>query len=440
MKLNHLKLIIFFVIFFVLFTNNLTAQYITKNKKKNTTEISLNLIPSKYYDTNIQNILDKINETILKNYLIDLCLIGPRMTSTYGCDKAAEYIYKQFTDMGLDTRYQNWESFGDRYHFKYFKAKNIEAIHYGKNPDTDEVLIFNAHYDTVKNTVGANDDGSGTVAVLTAAYILSQYQFNRTIKFLTFSGEEIGLRGSRAYANEIYKEDTKILVEFNADMIGKATTKETGRKMGLSYTNDAEWVIDIFENITNDYNMYFNFNRHQINPEDRGYSDYYYFSQLGYETIACWQGEGDPNMHKPSDDLNNVNFSYLVNTTKHIVCMLATLANMELEQPQIRLLNPKHGKLFFEDRTIIDLKYENTIVIDNVLLLAEVTPGKNPIEKVEFIYDGKLLFTDKEPPYFYRLNEFSMKKHTIKVNAYDTAGNKVSDEIKFFFWNVLKKH
>ena len=47
---------------------------------------------------------------------------------------------------------------------------------------------------------GVTDDGSGTAAVMELARVMSQYQFDKTIVFIAFAAEEIGLSGSQAYA------------------------------------------------------------------------------------------------------------------------------------------------------------------------------------------------------------------------------------------------
>ena len=414
-------------------TNILTTQNQQNPQNKPTTTMAQNITNPK-----IVEILEKINETMIKNYMQDLLSVSPRMTGTYGCEKAAEYIYQQFKNTGMQTRYHDWESFGNRWNPGFFKAQNVEATLKGTDENDDEILIFNAHYDTVKVAPGANDDGSGTVAVMAAAYVLSQYQFNRTIKFVTFSGEEIGLRGSRAYVEELYENDTDILVEFNADMIGHAVTSEGGKAMGFSTTEDVEWIPDIIEKLSIEIGLNFQINRGKINREHSGWSDYGPFTKYGYEAVACWGSDRDPNMHEPEDDITNVNISYLVNTTKHIAGVLVYLADFENSQPQIKIANPRRGRLYYEDRTIKDLRFEKTMVFNDVLICTEVKPGDSAIDRVEFYYDGKLKHTDTEIPFQWRLNKFSIWKHDIKVEVYDEQGKNASDTINFYFFNANK--
>ena len=244
-----------------------------------------------------------IDEKLLQGFLKPLVCFAPRYTGSYGCIKADEYIYTQFKKFGLTTRYHNWSAFGNRYHPRLYRSQNIEDTLEGVD---DKIIVFNTHYDTVKTTPGANDDGSGTTAVLAAAYALSKLRFNHTLRFITFSGEEEGLLGSHEYVREAYSREDTIIVEINADMIGRATTKESGNQIHISISEDAKWVEEIFKEVNNLLHLGFHIHNYSIDRVGRGWSDYFSFVEYGYESIACWDAEHDPNMHTPQDDLSNV--------------------------------------------------------------------------------------------------------------------------------------
>lgn len=390
-------------------------------------------------DEKIQGIIEKINETLLREFMEYLVFeVGCRYTGTYGCQKAADYIYRQFETMGLQVKYHYWSAYGNRWHPGLFVSQNIEAILSGVNPDWDEIIIFNAHYDTVKGTVGANDDGSGTVAVLAAAYALSHYSFNRTMTFVTFSGEEIGLLGSLVYARDLYDRRVPVLVEINADMIGRATTAESGRRLRLSMTEDAGWIGDRMQEMSSQYGLDFNITAGwSINRDARrGGSDYFPFIQLGYEAIAVWQAESDPNMHTPEDDITNVNFSYLVNTTRHIAATMAILADAAVEVPRVFIANPRFGTIIRNDMIRGTIRQRTPIVIDETTIYAEVQQGAYPIERVEFYYDNRLVHIDTEKPFTYLLTKRSAGFHVLEVVVYDTMGNSAVDQMKILFLNL----
>ncbi len=395
-------------------------------------------------DPKIEAAIQIINESYLREIITVLSVeIGPRKTQTYGAEEAAKYIYEEFTKTGLQTRYHYWEDFAEKIRPKYYKDKNVEATLEGIDDSCEEIIVFNAHYDTVKVSPGAVDDGTGVAAVIAAANALSNFEFNRTIKFVTFSGEEIGLLGSRNYVRDLYKNDTEILVEFNADMVGYATTAEEGKTAYVSPSKDAHWIIDEIVKVNEVYGIDFDVKSvWNLAAEGiRSGSDFWDFVFHGYEAVAFWESGRYDYMHTSEDSIDKVNFSYLANMTKLMVASLAHMADIEVYYPQVKIGAPKRGRFYIEDRTIKEFKHEHTIVIDDVLICAEVKPSDSPIEKVEFYYDGKLMYTDEEMPYQWRLNKLSIiRKHTVEVILYDEKDRTASDEVTFRYinWNKRK--
>lgn len=435
MQRNTVKPVCLCIIVLLVFGPVATSQIIAENDTQNGLKKSRTLAT----DGKIQEIIDKIDEPLVRDFMEYLVFdIGQRYTGTYGCQNAAVYIYDQFEGMGLHVRYQNFSAKVNKSSPTWITSQNVEATHVGTDPMYGELIIFNAHYDTAKGTVGANDDTSGTVGVLAAAYALSQYHFKRTMKFVAFSGEEQGLFGSKAYVRELYDQQTPVLVEFNADGIGRATTAEYARKIRLSVTEDTGWIVDILQNMTKEYG--FNFDITTFWKVNRGlpfgFSDYFHFVRRGYESVSLWGAEGDPNYHSPADNINNVNFSYLVNMTRHIAATMAILADAEVAVPQIYIAHPRHGKIFYNDTIIKNIPYDLPLIIDKATVSAAVKQGAYPVDKVEFYYGTKLLYTDTDEPYEYMLNKRSMGLHRIRVVVYDTQGNSAIDEMKVFFINL----
>ena len=97
-------------------------------------------------------------------------------------------------------------------------AGNVVAIQPG-TMYPDEYVIVSSHYDH-PNGPGADDNASGTAGVLELARILSQQSFKRSILYINFNGEEMGLLGSSGYAKDCARQDMNILGVFNLDMIG----------------------------------------------------------------------------------------------------------------------------------------------------------------------------------------------------------------------------
>ena len=387
----------------------------------------------------IEAILEMIDEDLLREYLERLVEYGPRMTGTYGCEKSAEYIYSKFTEIGLEARYQNWTRFGNRNYPRIFKSQNIEGTLFGNNCPDDNIILFNAHYDTVKRSPGADDNGGGVAAVLAAAYALSQFQFNHTIKFVSFSGEEVGFLGSYEYVKESYNNKDDILVDLNADMIAYTGTGDAGSKFLIYGTQDVQWIMEIIEELNFAYDIDFELDQRILNEDARhGGSDYFIFMKYGYEAISFFESEWNPYLHTPNDTIEHINFSYLVNTTRLIVATIAFLADNEYTYPQIQIESPQFGKLYYKGMKRCNIRDLNTIVIDDIWIWAEVKYAMNPIERVEFYYDELLVFTDTEYPYKWHFNKLSIGKHRITVIAYDQYGRRTSSFKDILFINVFR--
>jgi hypothetical protein len=341
--------------------------------------------------------------------------------------------------MQLHTYRQNWTALHTGHNLRNLKprilsSQNIEGILPGTDPTSEKIIIFNAHYDTTKLSPGADDDGSGTAAVLAAAYVLSQFTFNHTIRFVTFSGEEQGLYGSHVYAQRAYENNEDILVVLNADMIGNAENKDDKKIFRIYPTKDVAWIRDEIYNLNNDTGLDFSFHT-GIMGERSGGSDYLSFTEYGYEILAFFEGNWSRDMHSPQDTIENMDVDYLVNTTKLIAATIAHLADIEIIHPNVYIESPKKGHLYFEGREKRTVNTLKTLVFDDIWIWADVTAGDAPIMKADFFWDGKLKYTDTEYPYKWHCNERSIRTHTLSVVVTDEHGRTAEAWTDIFLWN-----
>lgn len=274
-------------------------------------------ISVQFQDDSIIEILLKLNESLYLEYLEDLVDFGPRVTGSSACEQAGEYIYSQFESMGLQVRYHYW-SYGG------YSGKNIEGTLEGINESSDEIYIISAHYDSVTGSPGADDDGSGTAAVLAAADLISKYDTNHTVRFVAFSGEEQGLLGSHEYAAEAYANGDNIIGVLNGDMIGFALTASDGNNIRIYENSESHWITEITYEISNLYDEYIKLN---IVPSGfSGGSDHYSFWQIGYNAILYHEYNFNDFYHSPQDIIENMNISYAIKSSKLMASTLATLA------------------------------------------------------------------------------------------------------------------
>jgi hypothetical protein len=267
-------------------------------------------------DNIIISILEQVDESVFISYEENLTANGPRHTGNAACIAAAEYMYDQFQSMGLAVRYHHWNNGG-------YSSDNVEATLNGTDESSDEIYIICAHYDTVSAGPGADDDTSGTAAVLMAASIMSQYQFNHTIKFVTFSGEEEGLLGSAVYAADAASQGWNIIGVLNCDMISYAVTTNDGNNLIVFENTASEWLYTYTLNINTEYNDYIHLTLHH-----GGWtwgSDHNSFEDEGYTALFYFEYTETPYYHTAQDTMEHINATYAV---KNIRLVLATLGEL----------------------------------------------------------------------------------------------------------------
>ena len=263
------------------------------------------------------SLIQLINENLYLGYLENLTSFGPRVTSSQACEDAGEYIYNEFQKMDLETRYQEW-SHNNLY------GKNVEATITGINEMSDEIYIICAHYDSVSGSPGADDDGSGVAAVLSAAKVLSQFSFNHTVRFVTFSGEEQGLYGSYYYVEESYNNSDNIIAALNADMIGYAETEEDSSKIRIYEDDNSEWLSDFSIEVSQEYYGYIEL---EVIPSGYSrYSDHYRFWEAGYNAIFYAEYNFNGYYHSPEDTIEHMDISYATRASK--LTFLSSINNL----------------------------------------------------------------------------------------------------------------
>lgn len=150
-----------------------------------------------------------------------------REFGTPGIEKAADYIISVFKKADLPPYY---DSYKDHFQFNGQSGYNLIAYKEGSDPELkDELVIISAHYDHIgiqppvqgdSIANGANDDATGTVAVLELANYFASRPTKRSILFVLFSAEEKGLIGSKHLAKRLRNESANLYTMVEFEMIG----------------------------------------------------------------------------------------------------------------------------------------------------------------------------------------------------------------------------
>lgn len=111
---------------------------------------------------------------------------------------------------------------------------NVVATLPGVDPNDDRIFVVSGHYDSRATDImdaeseapGANDDASGTVAVMEMARVMSAYEFPATLVFMAVGGEEQGLLGAQRWAEEAKEQGLNIAGMITNDIIGNHAAED----------------------------------------------------------------------------------------------------------------------------------------------------------------------------------------------------------------------
>jgi len=286
---------------------------------------------------NKSNVLQDLRVDVI--YLASDYLQG-RETGTTGEDLAAEYIATRFEEAGLTPK-GNKETWFQPFDFNYNTnphAANGEP-RTGKNVigyiDNQAVttIIIGAHYDhlgmgefssrqpgepAIHN--GADDNASGVAGMIRLAqYLKNSEATNNNYLFIGFSGEELGLHGSKHFVENPSIDLTDVNYMLNMDMIGKLNTEKVLVINGAGTSPVWKEVLPKIE-----------VDGIQIETNDSGVgpSDHTSFYLKDLPVLHFFTGAHD-DYHKPSDDSEDVNFEGIQSVTNFIIALIEKLDDTE---------------------------------------------------------------------------------------------------------------
>lgn len=225
------------------------------------------------------------------------------------------------------------------------QSENVLAFIEGSEKP-EEVIVISAHLDhegikgeDIYN--GADDDGSGTVALLEIAEAFKLATDNgnrpkRSILFLHVTGEEKGLLGSRYYTDvdPIFPLENTV-ADLNMDMVGRTDPKRKGSNRNYLYLIGSDKLStelhQISEEVNSKYcNIEFDYTYNDENDPNRYYyrSDHYNFAKNNIPVIFYFNGTHD-DYHKPSDTPDKIDYDLLENRTRLVFYTAWELANRE---------------------------------------------------------------------------------------------------------------
>jgi hypothetical protein len=224
--------------------------------------------------------------------------------------------------------FDTYKSFGYEPEFQWFEPRNalggrtanvLATLKGTVNPEL--IYVVSSHYDSVARGPGADDDSSGTAALLETARIMAKHPQPATIIFASFTGEEAGLLGSREFVRRAVASKLQIVGALNNDMIGWANDHRLDNT--IRYSNAG--IRDIQHNAAMLFTNLITYDALYYKSTDAAA----YYEAFGdiVGGIGSYPVLGNPHYHQPHDLLETINHQLVTEVAKTTAATSMLLAS-----------------------------------------------------------------------------------------------------------------
>jgi Zn-dependent M28 family amino/carboxypeptidase len=263
---------------------------------------------------------------------------------TAGLKAAVRYIEETFTNAGFKVQRQSFTVSGELCH-------NLEVEIPGTTHPA-EIIVIGAHYDSVAGVPGANDNGSGTAAVLALAKSPALQKPARTLRFVAFVNEEPPFfqtngMGSTVYANRCRERGEKVVAMLSLETIGFYRDEKGSQKypfpLALFYPSRGNFLAFVgnTSNASLVRRCIKTFRSQAKFPSEGGalpgtlpgigWSDHWSFWQAGYPAIEITDTAifRDPNYHQETDTPDKLDYDRMARVVDGLEKVIGDLVNGE---------------------------------------------------------------------------------------------------------------
>ncbi len=266
-------------------------------------------------------------------------LLEGRAAFERGFMLAAEYGAAQFRAAGLIPMFT--DSGGAPSYFQQIRFENTTNV-VGLLPGTDRVLkdeyiVVTAHLDHVgvRDGVvfnGADDNASGSAAVIEAAEAAGMVPGKRSIIFVLLTAEERGFLGSRYFVDNPPVPIEQIVLNINLDMVGRNSPEFPKALLALGSENGRPQLLRLIRNVNREVraNLDWRLNEGEDPHSHVQRSDQLVFIQKGIPAILITRGFMGPDYHQPSDDPETINYGKVLQASRLAFGLAVEAANGEV--------------------------------------------------------------------------------------------------------------
>lgn len=257
------------------------------------------------------DIANSCQQDSVTKFMQEFEALGVKEYNTVELQNARDWLLEKYSQWGYtDVVQDNFTVFGN------INLTNIIVTKTGTlYPNT--YVIIDGHYDT-KNGTGTNDNGSGTAILLEIARLIKDIPTEYSIKFIHFSGEEIGLTGSSHYVNNVVipgNMDIKVL--FNLDQVGgingmlnntivcerDESSPSSNDAQSAAMTNQLATCTQLYSNLQTEISFAYA-------------SDYIPFMSNNYVVTGFYEKNETTHAHTSTDFITNLDLGYVHQISK----------------------------------------------------------------------------------------------------------------------------
>ena len=263
----------------------------------------------------IADVIRNVSDSAVAATIRGLEAFGGRSWSNPNRDNVVSWIRTRYQEAGVS------DVAVDSFQFSATWQKNVIATIPGTVCADKEILV-GGHYDAVSGSPGADDNASGTTAAIEMARVLRavNYTPRATLRFLAFSAEEAGLKGSADYATKAKTAGRKIVLMQNYDMIGYRDTTQPTRQVYVVWYSGSESEARLDSSIKRAYTTL----TPVLTTSYRSGSDSYSFASQGYRAIFNIERNFSPVYHTPQESSTKLDFGYAAEIIKSGLALLLT--------------------------------------------------------------------------------------------------------------------
>ena len=264
-----------------------------------------------------------VSVTRIHGYARDLFAFDSKHIAQPGNRPAIDYLARTLASFGYEPELQWFEPRPG------IRTANVIATLRGTtNPDA--VYVVSSHFDSVQPGPGADDNTSGTTALLEAARVLARRPQPATIKFAFFTGEEAGLLGSREFVRRAQAAGDRIAGALNNDMIGWMNDHRLDNT--IRYSN--AWIRDVQHGAALLFTDLITYDSRYYQSTDAAAYYEAYGDIVG--GIGSYPILGNPHYHQSHDVLETISQRLVAEVSKTTVATLVVLASNPALPPSAR--------------------------------------------------------------------------------------------------------